>query len=207
MYLFAVTHTPRNGVESDLGDLQREIAEVESGATGIEVVAYHRVFGAPLAATTRYAAVESYAALGEARAKAGRDPRYRDLIERAATMVTGPGEARFMEIPAGPAPVFLHLLTLDTGLARLSRMGDAMAFAMTMAGIISQKSGQRTVFAADMYGPLGSVAWITPADSYAQLDAQASAIMGDEQYKKLMSESPALFEAALFNRFLDQRIS
>ena len=112
-----------------------------------------------------------------------------------------------MEIPAGPEPAFLDLLTVDTGLARLSRMDEAMTFAMTMAGIISQKSGQHTVFAADMYGPLGSVAWITPAGSYAQLDAQAAAIMGDEQYKKLMSESPALFEAALFDRFLDQRIS
>jgi hypothetical protein len=207
MYLFAVTHTPRIGSERELAVLKREIAEVESGATGIEVVAYQRVFGAPLAGTTLYAAVESYAALGEALEKVGRDSRYRDLMERVGTAASGPGDARFMEIPAGPAPAFLDVLTVDTGLAKLSRMDDAMAFAMTMAGIISQKSGQHTVFAADMYGPLGSVAWITPADSYAQLDTQASAIMGDEQYKKLMSESPALFEAALFNRFLDQRIS
>ena len=86
-------------------------------------------------------------------------------------------------------------------------MDDAIGFAMKMAGIISVDAGQRTVFGADMYGPLGSVAWITPAESYAQLDAQAAAIMGDEQYKKLMSESPELFEAVRFDRFLDQRIA
>ena len=133
--------------------------------------------------------------------------RYRELVERLGTFSRAPSEARFLEIPVGPGPDFLELLTLDTGLAKLARMNDAMAFAMTMASIISAKARQHTVFGADMYGSLGSVAWITPADSYAQLDAQGRAIMGDEQYKKLMSESPALFEAARFDRFLDERIS
>jgi hypothetical protein len=207
MYTFGLTRTPRPGRKRELAELTKEIAGIASDVTDIAVEPYACVFGAPVGRTTFYASIESYAELGHARAKLADDSRYQDLIEGLGKVSNGSGDARLWQIPAGPAPVFLDLLTVDTGLALLARMGDAIAFAMKIAGVISSKAGQNTVFAADMYGPLGSVAWITPASSYAQLDEQAAAIMSDEQYKKLMSEAPLLFDAGRFDRRLEERIS
>jgi hypothetical protein len=206
VYLYALTHTPGAAGAERLADLTGQLADAAKTATGLELAAYQRVVGASVGATTLYASVDSYAAFGSARAAIGSDARCREIMELLAAASAGPPDAHLLEIPVGPAPELLGLLTVDTGLARLERMNDAIGFALSMAQIISKDAGQTAVFAADMYGPLGSVAWITPAADDAELDEQAAAIMGDEKYKAMMSESPVLFDAERFDRRLDQRL-
>ncbi|MGH9170587.1 MAG: hypothetical protein ACRD0Z_06910 [Acidimicrobiales bacterium] len=207
MYLFTLMYTSSEGHEREFSELAVEMAQLAEAASGVQVVAYQRVFPAPVGAATLYGNVDSFAALGQAFGAIRADRGYQELAERLGRVCKGSAESHFLEIPAGPGPELLALLTVDSGLAKLARMNDAIAFAMEMASIISNDAKQHTVFALDMYGPLGAAAWITPAKDYAELDSQGAAIMGDEQYKKLMSESPALFDALKFNRFLEQRIS
>jgi len=206
MYLFSKTRASKAGHEQDLIAWAASLRDIARSETGIEVAAYSRMFGDPVGGVTFYATFETFAALGEAASKLGESTKYQEAVRALASMSEGSSADHFLEIPVGPSVDFLEVLTVDTGLAKLARMDDAMGFAMKMASIISKQSQQHTVFAADMYGPLGAMAWITPAESFAQLDAQGAAIMGDEEYKKLMSESPTVFDAEKFDRFLDRAI-
>ena len=178
-------------VKSDICPVDR--ARRASATTGLDVVAWDSVFGAPCAAVVYGVQVESQAAMAAA----------------LASLDIEPGEDTMGEIVhvAGPGGSVGNFASVVVAQCAPGRVAEAMAFGADILSHSSKLTGLDGVFVRSLYGPWATLAWISVAESMDEVDDAAAALAADTTYLERIDDAGPLFLPGSTSQRLLRRLS
>ena len=97
--------------------------------------------------------------------------------------------------------------TVLSAQAANGRLGDAIEFGVRAQQLVSEKTGLATAFMAGVYGPFGTVGWITGGATMADIDKLWDLQMGDADYHALVAEAGDLFLTGSGTTILIEKIN
>lgn len=172
-----------------------EITAYVNANSPLEISAWAGTFGHPIGTVGWTALVDSEASLAAGTGALLSQGAYLDMIEGAADLLAVPGLDRLGQIvhgePTERAPLGA-VARIVSGVAVLSRLGDAITWGIDMAQYMEKLNGSPTMMLTDVYGTLGGLTFITVAPDAATSDAQR-ARRGDEGYISRLAASAGLF--------------
>ena len=162
--------------------------------TGVSVSVFATRYGQPLNTVLWSARVESQTQRQAMTDKLVADSGYMKWVSSHSELfesapVDGLSNVVASSLTATPTRFYSVL----TAIAANGRLGDAVAFGIKAQQFVSDALRLPAAFLVPVYGPFGAVAWITGADSAADLDREAEMQMTNADYHKLVLEAGPLF--------------
>jgi hypothetical protein len=196
MHLFTRTRTVDTAKGSEALAFTVEHAQYVSSVTGLEVIPWATAYGDPVGTVSSSVRVESQAAMGAALATLAGDAGYQQRIaEGAARYFVGPTEDLIGEFAAfaGSGSSSGRFATIVTAQCAPGRIAEAMAWGTDILNHASKVTGLDTSFVRGLYGPWASLAWITLAETWDEVDAATAALADDDTYLEKIDEGGVLF--------------
>ncbi len=194
MYIFNRSTTADRNRQFEAAEAAVEIAALAAGIMGIPVNVFVTRFGAPTNTISWSCRVDSQAELQAAFDKlAGNDDyakwvmTHGELFESAAVDQL----STVVSSSLNPAPAKFY--TTLVAAAANGKLADAIAFGVRAQQFVSAATGLPTAFLSAVYGPFGTVGWLTGADSMADLDRVQEMQATNTEYHQLVAEAGPLF--------------
>lgn len=173
-----------------------EIADYVSKATGLEVVPWTTVYGAPVGTVSWSCRVDSLAAMGAAQDALAGDSAYMKKVAKASDdLFDGHAEdtiGQFVAM-AGSGTTIPRFASVVTAQCAHGRIAEAMAWGVDMHERVHKLTGLDGSFLRGLYGPWAGVAWISLADSLDAVEAAEAATGGDDGYLEALDAGGPLF--------------
>jgi hypothetical protein len=185
-----------------------EIAQHVSQQTGLEVIPWTVLYGAPIGTVSWSARVESQAAMGEAGARLQADPGYREKVAANAHRFDGPVEDQLGQVLAasGERPAAPQHAVITTAECAGGKLADATAWGVDIMQYSAKLSGAASYVCRGVYGEFGKLVWIALFDSLDQVDAADAATSTDPGYLEQLDQAGDLFRPGSVTQRLIQRI-
>lgn len=186
-----------------------EIAEQVSGVTGLEVIPWASVYGAPVGTVSFSARVESLAAMGAAQEKLAADTKYQERISKQiGRLFTGPAEDIVLQFLgfAGSGGNAGRYASLVSAQCAPGKIGEAMSWGVEIMNHVSELTGRDMAMVRGLYGPWATLGWISLADTLEQVDAAEAAMSSDATYLKRIDQGAELFVTASASQRLVRRL-
>lgn len=181
-----------------------------SAVAGREIGLWSVGFGAPLGTVMYSVRVEGVADWQAMSAKVLADADYHARLAAGAQYTAGPAEDSLLQPlnaePGDPPPVGSIALLTSAVMAN-GAYAAALAWGVDMAQHVTTVSGIPTLFAAQSFGPFGSVGWIGVAPDAATIDAGNAAVNADAAYMDKLGAVRDLFVEGSGHRMLATRIA
>jgi hypothetical protein len=185
-----------------------EVAGMVTEITGLAVSVFATRYSAPLNSIGWSTRLESQAELQEANDKLmanedylGWDSSHSELFEDAAS------DQLSTVVSSTLAGAPKRFYTVLTAAAANGRMADAVEFGVRAQQFVAETTGMATAFLSAVYGPFGTVAWLTGADSMSDLDTLVAMQMTNADYHALVAEAGPLFIAGSGTTGLIEKIN
>lgn len=120
---------------------------------------------------------------------------------------TAPHDRLSSIISSTLTPEVKRYYTVLTAQAANGRLGAAMEFGVRAQQLVAEKTGLATAFMAGVYGPFGTVGWITGGASMADIDKLWDMQMNDTDYHALVGEAGDLFLTGSGTTMLIEKIN
>lgn len=195
MHLFVRTRTCASDRMSEAAAFAVDIATRATGITGIELSAWQITFGEPIGTFSWVATVESHAALASAAEKLSVDTGYLDAVQSADELFVGHAEDSLIQIlgTVGDGGHQGGIANTVTARTAAGKIGEVMSWGMEIMEHVAGVTGADGVFTRSMYGPWGTVGWISLVDSFEELDAGNAALEADPEYLAKVDAAADLF--------------
>jgi hypothetical protein len=185
------------GPPSEVGAYVTEIRDHVSKQLDQDIAVWSAGFTQPVGTMVFTARVDGIAGVMEMTAKMAGDADYEAILAKGAGFRAGPAmdglsEPILGDMDAGPPPVGTIVSVTSAQIAN-GKYAEAFAWGVEVAQHVHQVSGVEVAFLRDVFGPFGSVRWISGYPDGAAADAAAAAVNGDEGYMKLLGDSADLF--------------
>lgn len=196
MYLFNRTSAVDRNRQLEGFAAAIEVAAMVTAKTELPVSVFGARFGAPLNSVMWSARYESQAQMQRVQEQLLADTDYVDWVTTHGPMFEEAATDRLTKVVSatlGADPKRFYTLLQATAVS--GRLGEAMAFGVRAQDTVARLTGLATAFGAEVYGAMGSVVWLTGADSMAELDAMVALRETNAEYQALLSEAAPLFTA------------
>jgi hypothetical protein len=186
-----------------------EMAQFVSKKTGLDVVPWATVYGAPLGTVSWSGVVESQAAMGAAQEKLLSDATFGKKVAAASDFFVATPEDAIGEIvtasnPGGGAHSYASITIAECAGGKIA---PAMAWGVEMTQFVAKTTGLDATFVRGIYGPFSTVVWITLADTLEQVDAADAALGSDPSYLERLGDTGELFRPGSASRRLIRRLA
>jgi hypothetical protein len=211
MHMFSRVGTLMGGVRRPL-EWATEVTEKVNSVLDLEVTMWTASFGYPVGTVAWSSMVESRQQLVDETAKLMGDDGYLKLVEKGQEFATTPMEDHLRTIvhmtaePAGAPPVGASA-EIITATPAAGKIGEAMAWGISMTDTFASVTGADSAFLNDAYGTFGQMSWMSVFDSPADVDAAAEATMADAKYMASIDQGGDLFEPGTGQRGLVTRMA
>ena len=173
-----------------------EVAAMVTAKTDLPVSVFGARFGSPLNSVMWSARYESQVQMQRAQEQLLADTEYLEWVNTHSELFEVAASDRLTKIvSAALAATPKRFYTLLQATAISGRLGEAMAFGVRAQETTARLTGLATAFGAEVYGAVGSVVWLTGADSMAELDAMVALRETNAEYQALLTEAAPLFTA------------
>jgi multisubunit Na+/H+ antiporter MnhG subunit len=196
MYLFNRTRVAHPAHASAALSFAAEIAVKASSVSGTEINAWSSVMSPNAGAIAWTAWFENLADWEVAAEKLGADPGYNHMVEMSDSYFTGPvidGMASIVS-PMPDVNERAEYVTIVSTVAANGHIAAAVDHGLKIATTASRIEGLTTLFAMDVTGPYGGVAWMTGAPNIAAMDKSLAAINSSAEFAKLVDSGGNLYQ-------------
>lgn len=185
------------GPPSEVGTYVTEIRDHVSKQLDQDVAVWSAGFTQPVGTMVFTARVDGIAGLMAMQEKFVGDTDYEAILAKGAGFRAGPAmdglsEPILGDMDAGPPPVGTIVAVTSAQIAE-GKYADAIAWGVEVAQHVEKVSGTPVAFLRDVFGPFGSVRWISGYPDGAAADAANAAVNGDEGYMKMLGDIAGLF--------------
>jgi hypothetical protein len=171
-----------------------DVAAMATAITGTPVSVFGTRFGAPLNTIGWSGRFESQSALQTMTEKLLADSGYVEWVSTHGDLFESAAIDQLTNIVsstlAGEPKRFYSVLTAA---AENGKLADALAFGVKAQAFVAKATGLATAFGTAVYGPFGTVGWLTGADSMDDLDRLVDMQMTNKEYQALVQEAGPLF--------------
>ena len=177
--------------------------------TGLEVVPWATVYGGAVGTVSYSARVDSQGAMAAALATLAADPGYQDrLAKSAGHLFTGPVDDAIGEFMSsvGSGGNVGNLVSITTAQCAPGRTAEAMAWGVDILSHASKVTGLDGALVRGLYGPWATLAWISLADTWDEVDASTVALAADATYLERIDDAGELLLAGSVSRRLLRRL-
>jgi len=162
-----------------------EVTGYVNSHSSLQLSCWAASFGYPLGTVAWSAIVESQAALVGETSKLLGDDGYLDMVEKAADLVSAPGQDTLREIvygaPGDPPPIGA-VSQVTTAIAATDRMADALGWAVEIAQHVEGVIGAPVAVLTELFGQLGGITWIAVQPDIAAADSSRGKLAADSSY-------------------------
>lgn len=208
MNLFIRTNTAAPDKLPDAVGFASEIATYVTTETGTEVTAWSVVHGEPLGTISWSVLVESQAAMAELGDRLLADEKYLELVAGASELFVGLPQDRMSGLIASvgteTSGEYVNAISAQCAAGHIA---DAMTWGVDMMNHVASVTGLSVSFWRSLYGPWATVAWVSLAESAAQVDAAQEALAADPTYVERLDAGGALFQPGSATSRLSRRIA
>lgn len=186
-----------------------EIAQYMSEKTGLEVIPWAVVYGAPVGSVSWSTRVDSQAAMGAAQEMLAGDDGFLERSKANARLFTGPAEntiGEFLASSGGTVSVG-RFATVVIAQCAGGKIGEAMSWGIDMMEHVAKVTGAESSFVRGIYGPFGTLVWVSRFDTMEALDAANAALTTDSTYLERLDQGGDLFVPGSASERLIQRLS
>jgi hypothetical protein len=196
MYLFSRTRTADPTQMAAALAWAPEVAQYVTKITGLTILPWAAVYGAPLGALSWSTRVESQTEMAKAQGKLADDSGYQKLVADGLKYFSGPVEdslTQFVHMEGTPnSAKFAEVVRAQCAPGRIA---DAMSWGVDMTKYVAKLSGLPTSMVRTMYGPWAGLGWIALADDLAQIDNAEAVSSVDPSYIERIDSGGELFIA------------
>ena len=194
MYIFNRTTTlDRHRMAEATGaaiDVAGEVTEI----TGMPISVFASRYGQPINTNGWSTRVESQTELQAATDKLMANARYMQwLVSHSELFEDAPTDQLSTVVSSTLAGAPKRYYTIISALAANGKLANAVAFGVRAQQFVADATGLVTAFMTSVYGPFGTVGWLTGADSAAELDGLVDMQMTNADYHALVKEAGGLF--------------
>jgi hypothetical protein len=184
------------------------LAQYVNQKTGLEVIPWTALYGAPVGTVSWSARVESQAAMGAAGAKLQADTGYRERVSANAHRFEGPVDDALGQILAfsGERPAAPQLATITIAECAGGRLADATAWGVDIMQYSAKVTGAAASVGRGIYGSFGTLVWIALYESLDEVDAADAATSTDPGYLERLDQAGDFFRPGSATQRLIQRI-
>jgi hypothetical protein len=188
------------------------VTEYVNKKSSLQVSCWAGLYGVPLGSIGWSSMIESRSQLADETRALATDAKYAKIVAKAAEWVVGQGEDTIRTLVSGgrgtaPPPALGSVALRTTAVVAMGQIAAAMAWCVEMAEYASILTGTPVGFFTDAYGTFGSVAWISVADSMAEVDKAEAMTSGDAGYIQRLVAGGDLFVPASGHASLLTRIA
>lgn len=200
-----------SGAPAEVAGAAIAITERVNEVVDSEVSLWAGGAGLPFGTTAWSMGIESHAALAEMAASLTGDAKYGELVGQLNQYRVGETNDQIQELvhgapPDGPTPIggaaWMVMAQISGG-----NTVNAMTFGAEITDYVTGLTGVQTRFLRGLYGPFGSVAWITTFDDVAGLDHAHAALAADNDYLSLVDKAGDYFVEGAANQAIATRIA
>ena len=195
MLLFSRVITP-SGSPRKVMPWVADITQYVNANSTLEVTCWAGTFGYPIGTVAWSCFVDSQATLAAATNALIGQSGYLDRLDAAAELVTTPGHDVLREVihgsPSDPPPVGA-VGTITTATASVDRLADAIGWSVELAQYLEGVTGTPVGVLTDVFGTLGSIAWIAVAPDVASSEAARAKAVADPGYISRLTATKELF--------------
>jgi hypothetical protein len=186
-----------------------EIAEYVSDKTGLEVVPWTALYGAPVGSVSWSARVPSQAAMGAAQDTLAADDGFLERSSASRHLFTGPAEdaiGQFLAF-AGGSVTGGGFATIVISQCAGGNVADATAWGVDTMQYVSKLTGAESSIARGIYGPFATLVWVSRFDSLEAVDDADAVLSNDPQYLERLDGAGDLFLPGSTAQRLIRRLS
>lgn len=173
-----------------------EMTAFVNANSDLDIACWSGQFGAPIGTIGWSTIVESQSQLAAGTAQLLANDGYFDLIEQAADMVSTPGQDYLRNLvhgsPSEPPPLGA-VASVTTAVAVVDRFAEAVMWGIEIAQLGESITGQPIAVLTDMFGPMGSMAWISVSPDLATAETNGAKLTGHGDYLAKLQGSKDLF--------------
>ena len=209
MQLFTRTRTINVEHADDAHAFAVDMGQYVSATTGLDVVPWATVYGGAAGTVTYSARVDSQGAVAAALATLAADPGYQSrLATSVGHLFTGPVDDAFSEFVSfvGSGGNVGKLVSITTAQCAPGRTAEAMAWGVDILSHASKVTGLDGALVRALYGPYATLAWISLADTWDEVDASTVALAADATYLERIDDAGELLLAGTVSRRLLRRL-
>ena len=209
MHLFTRTRTINVEHADDAHAFAVDMGQYASATTGLEIVPWAAVYGAAVGTVSYSARVSSQGAMAAALATLAADPGYRHrLATSVGHLFTGPVDDAIGEIVSfvGSGGNVGNLVSITTARCAPGRTAEAMAWGVDILSHASKVTGLDGALVRGLYGPCATLAWISLADTWDEVDAATVALAADATYLERIDDGGEVLLAGSVSRRLLRRL-
>ena len=186
-----------------------EIAQYVSEKSGLEVVPWTAVYGAPVGSVAWSARVGSQAEMGAAQEALAADAGFVDRVKKHAHLFAGPPEdaiGQFIAV-SGDGDTIPQFASIVTAQCAGGKVADAMAWGVDMMQYVGKLTGADSSIIRGIYGPFATLVWVSLFDTLADADAADAAMSGDPSYLERLDQAGDLFLPGSASQRLIRRLA
>ena len=210
MHLFTRTRTINIEHADDAHAFAVEIGQYASATTGLEIVPWATVYGGAVGTVSYRARVDSQNTMAAALATLAADPGYQHRLSTCVGhLFTGAVDDAIVEIVSfvGSGGNVGNLASITTAQCAPGRTAEAMAWGVDILSHASKLTGLDGALVRGLYGPGATLAWISLADTWNEVDASTAALSSDATYLERIDDAGELLLAGTVSRQLLRRLS
>ncbi|HEX6658771.1 MAG TPA: hypothetical protein VF065_11845 [Ilumatobacter sp.] len=210
MHLFTRTRTINIEHADDAHRFAVEMGQYASATTGLEIVPWTTVYGGAAGTVSYRARVDSQNTMAAALATLAADPGYQHRLSKSVGhLFTGPVDDAIGEIVSfvGSGGNVSNLASITTAQCAPGRTAEAMAWGVDILSHASKLTGLDGALVRGLYGPWATLAWISLADTWDEVDASTAALFSDATYLERIDDAGELLLAGTVSRQLLRRLS
>lgn len=176
--------------------------------TNLNVTLWASLLSPGAGQVTFVAVVESLSEIVESQAKLLAEPIYIDAVGRGAAMLTGGTDdesAQYLTDRGSITSIPSYSTVVRATLANGS-LQKGLAAGMEIAAAASKISGLQTQFLAATTGAYGGVAWVTGAETFAELEQAGQKVNADADFLSLVDGHSTCYVSGASTQTMVQRI-
>lgn len=171
-----------------------EVAAMVTKITGVDVNVFATKYGEPANTIAWTCRVDTQTELDELTTKLMANEEYLDWVGKHSEMFEAATADRLSSIVSSTlTPDVKRFYTVVTAQAAAGKTSAAVEFGVRAQQLIAEKTGLATAFMAGVYGPFGTVGWITGGANMADIDKLWDMQMNDPDYHALVADAGPLF--------------
>jgi len=186
------------GAPSDLLPIAIGLCDRASEVSGLDISLWAGGAGYPTGTMVWSAAVESQAQFAEATQPLLADATYNDLARNLIAHASGDTQQVVRQLIAPEAPPEAPLevgaaVWVVTAQIANGHLADGMAWAVHIADVAGEATGSQVGVFRDMFGPWGTVTWLTGFDGMAGVDDAMAKLGASEPYLADLDKGASFF--------------
>lgn len=179
---------------------------------GLDITLWMGGPGYPVGTMVWSAIAESHAQYGDVGAQLMADGPYLELVGQLTPHATDTGEQVIREFvhmttePDGTSPPVGAATWVVSAQIANGQISNAMTWGVEVAELVKATTGADVAFTRDLYGPWGTVTWLTPFENMAALDEAQAKMSASEDYLAKVDSGAPLFNPGAARSGLVSRV-